>query len=227
MISMAFECSTAASSLAIFDGVELVARKDWRDDRRSGTGLLSVLPGFLEASNLALADMDRFICGRGPGMFSSLRVAMIAATCAALPDDTEVYALASGEGLAAQLLADRDGPVTIVGDARRNTWWFGTFSRRGDSFTCDKDWQVVVPGHLPAQVSGSTLIVSPDDERLRASSAWSDHAELRTLPWAEGSVSPSAEYVGRRALSRIEQGIASDPLTPIYLHPPVATPLPK
>lgn len=225
MISLAFECSTAASSLALFDGVDLIAQQPWKDDRRSGTGLFSVLPDFLHSSNMRLEDIDRFICGRGPGMFSSLRIAMTAATCAAMPGNGEVYALASGEGLAAQLLADRDGPVTIVGDARRNTWWFGTFSRRGDAFTCNEDWQVVAPDRLPERVGSSALIVSPDDERLRASPAWSAHSDIRNLAWAEGSMSPSAEYVGKRALTRISQGIASDPLTPIYLHPPVATPV--
>lgn len=222
MISLAVECSTARSSLALFDDTSLIAETDWLDDRCAGTGLLTILLHFLETTQLTLDRVDTLICGRGPGVFSSLRVAMTAVTTAALPSEAIVYALSSGEALAEELLRTNPSPVAIVGDARQETWWYALFSTSTNGLTCDSDWSLSKPSDITQHLQQAGTIASPDYARLVP--AWATDPSLSSLPWIRETVPPKARFLGQRAIERMKRGLAGEPLTPIYMHPAAASP---
>ena len=106
--------------------------------------------------------------------------------------------------------------VRIVGDARRDQWWTRCFRRAGSVMIPVADWELV---HAQAfQVGAAEAVATPD---------WARIGELLqatvppTVMLIARALLPDAETLGRLAAARIAQGIASEPLAPIYLHPAV------
>lgn len=75
MVTLALDASTYAGSVAIIDGDRVlgeceVAMRGERSER-----LMPTVAEALEAAGVSVADVDRVVCGAGPGSFTSLRIA--------------------------------------------------------------------------------------------------------------------------------------------------------
>ena len=80
------------------------------------------------------------------------------------------------------------------------------------------DWHLVEPPRLSDQLPPDTLLASPDFDRLASVLPGFPHSGIRML---RENCQPTAECLGRLALRFRAAGIAGEPATPIYLHPPV------
>ncbi len=217
---LAVELSTAEGSLALFEGAAPVAARTWREERRAQRSVFRALRAALEEAGWTPDAVDRFAVGRGPGVYSGLRVAMTLARGLALPAGRDVYAVASGAALAAELAAEgRGGPVAIVGDARRGHLWLGLFEPApGAGVRQAGDWQLVAPAALAGRLPAGATAATSEWARV------GPHAAAHPAPgvrWIEGDRFPRAEWVGRLALERRAAGEPSEPLAPLYLHPAV------
>lgn len=208
MKMLAIEMSTRRGSAAFFVDEKLVREEAWEEPQARHGRLFDVVPGLVGS----VRDVDLFAVGRGPGAFSGIRVAITAAQAFALPFGRSVFAVSSGEALAVKLLAETRAPsVTIVGDARRGTLWYGTFGTGGNMVI---PWSLTTVAELDQVAPADTVIASPDWDRL--------HTSLPTRRgWIEEVRQPDAREVGTIALARRLAGKASDPVEPIYMHPAV------
>ena len=220
MIALALELSSRHGSVALLSGHEVLAEETWDEKDFRGQHVFRVLPGMLRSASVTLEAIDLFAVGRGPGSYSGMRVALTAAQSFALPGRKTVYTISSGEALAREI-ADREkvSSIAIVGDARRGTVWFGLFEVRDQVLAQVKSWTVLPPDKLSAELPFGTLVVSPDRHKL---SPILKGLNLRCL---DQDCFPKAKYVGQLALRKLELGLPSEPLTPIYTQPAVAKPI--
>ena len=207
MIALALELSTVQASIALSDGGRVLAAAAWTEPQARHQQVFEAVPALLRQAGLTWADLGLFAAGRGPGAFSGIRIALMAAQMFALPLKRPVVALSSGEALAEDFAG---APTLVCGDARRGTFWYGLFHAgafTGWRFTKPEDWPEVVPAHA--------RIVT---------SQWERCAPLRALTtagtWLEGDRFPSAGTLARLAVDAHQAG-RSEPAEPVYLHPPV------
>jgi len=221
MLILSIDQSTETGSAAILDDQRVIAARQWTDTRISRQLLFPSLKSMLNEAQLELGAIQLYVVGVGPGSYSGLRVALSAATAMALPGKTPVYGITSAEALAWQAAeAVRVTRVRIVGDARRDQWWTRCFRRVSAVMIPDADWELV---HAQAFQMGAAEAVATSD--------WARIGELlkANVPPAVTLIAralvPNAETLGRLAIARMAQGLASEPLAPIYLHPAVHHPI--
>jgi tRNA threonylcarbamoyladenosine biosynthesis protein TsaB len=230
VIALALELSSRHGSAALLSGQEILAEETWDEKDFRGQHVFKILPGMLRKAALSLDVIDVFAVGRGPGSYSGMRVAITAAQGFALPGTKTVYTLSSGEALAQEIaVAGRDeagqprptdaATIAIVGDARRGTVWFGVFEVRDQGLSQVKSWTVLAPDKLAAELPPGTLVVSPDWHKL------SPILKGLNIKCLEQDCFPKARIVGQLALRKIELGLPSEPLVPIYTQPAVAAKL--
>jgi len=217
---LGIELSSPRGSVALLRDDEVVREIVWDEAPRDSRRAFDALATILREGGVAAADIDLFAAGRGPGNYSGMRVALTAAMALAMPGGRPFHAVDSGAALADAVFQETAADdVLVAGDARRGRCWHASFHRAHDgSAVAVTPWALCDAADLAARVHPAGVGASSDWERLAAAAS---------LPgargaWIERSVHPSAAAVARRALARWRAGEPSEPLTPLYLHPPVA-----
>jgi tRNA threonylcarbamoyladenosine biosynthesis protein TsaB len=174
----------------------------------------------MAAAGVSPAEIELFAVGLGPGSYSGLRIALAAVEGMALPSESRVYGLTTGEILAEQHGGQEERAcVSVLGDARRGRLWTGRFVREAGRFVQDGDYSLMKVAELPARLGENDLLLSPDWHRLGTT--------LTALPLPPGTTVleqraiPDARVLARLAATRFRAGVPSPPLKPVYLHPPV------
>ena len=219
MIILAIELSTVRASAALLADSRCMAERSWIEKTGQAQPLFRHVNDLCRETGVALEAIGLFACGRGPGAYSGLRIAVTAAQAWALPGQREVYAVDSGEALAAAVACGKDiQHVAVVGDARRDHLWMGLFESAGDGLKLIRPWSVVRPGDLAGELPSGTLCVTSDWSRLQPTI----QKQAASLEWIREDRFPEARDVGLLAWGKKHLGRPSEPLTPIYLHPSVA-----
>ncbi len=221
---LAIENSTDHGGLAILDGTRLVAERNWIELRPHRAALFEELRKLLDEAGLRADAFDVFAVGAGPGGFAGLRMSMALAQGLALPGGAPVHAVSSAAVIADAALRESSARrVAVVGDARRGRVWLGVFARRDGGPEHIGEWELLpdadaLAGRLAAQEVET--VASPDADAI---------PELLTAAtagrvWLRGARRPSAAGLGQLVQTRRAHDIASEPLTPVYLHPAVTVP---
>lgn len=207
MIVLALELSTVRASIAIHNDEAPLATASWEEPQARHQRVFEETPRLLAEAGVDWPQIDLFAVGRGPGAFSGIRIGLMAAQMYAIPLGRRVVAVSSGEALAAEVGQDR---VLVCGDARRGMFWYGL--RANGRLEC---WRICRVDEWAAvcQQAAVALIVTSQWERVAPLRA----ATPEGLHWEAADRYPTAAGVARLALA----GEASEPLVPIYLHPPV------
>ncbi len=200
----AIELSSRFGSVALVENGQVVLEKSWEENFKNRQQLFDSIAEL----GVDWATVDCFAVGRGPGAFSGMRIGFTVANTLAAPDKKPVYALNSGAALSAQLGAEQ---TAVVGDARRGKVWAGVFS--GTELV--KEFKLMELDELSAFVPDGTLVVSPDHDRLTELLA-----DFKILDSAE-PVFPTAGKLGELVCQRLQNDIPSEPIEPLYMHPPV------
>lgn len=217
MLILSIDQSSETGSAAILDGQRLVAARQWTETRFSRQLLFPSLKSMLSEAQLDSAAIQLYVVGVGPGSYSGLRVALTAARAMALPGPTPVYGITSAEASAWQAAEEAQvAQVRIIGDARRDQWWTRCFRRVGSVMIPGADWELVHPRAF--HVGAAEAVATPDWARIGGLLQVSVPPAVTLIAHA---LLPDAETLGRLAVARMAQDIASEPLAPIYLHPAV------
>jgi len=219
MKTLAIEMSAIEASVAVLNGNVLLAQERWTQQRDSGQTLLANLTLLLEKASWNWPDIELYAVGTGPGNYSSLRMSMTVTRALALPLQTSIHAVTSGEALAKEIIEQSPGRLVVTGDARRGKIWYAIFAGNSEDYHVEQGWSLAEPEALQLLLTPETRLVSPEWERIR---------DISSSPLAEcaicekESVYPQAYYVGLLAQQQKENAQPSEPLTPLYLQPPVA-----
>ncbi|HXT15475.1 MAG TPA: tRNA (adenosine(37)-N6)-threonylcarbamoyltransferase complex dimerization subunit type 1 TsaB [Gemmatimonadaceae bacterium] len=75
MLTLALDASTYAGDVALLDDTRLVAEESVAMKDAAHERLMPAVALVLERAGQSIADVDRIVCGAGPGSFTSLRIA--------------------------------------------------------------------------------------------------------------------------------------------------------
>jgi tRNA threonylcarbamoyladenosine biosynthesis protein TsaB len=220
MKSIAVDMSSSQASFALLEDGVLQDEIYWVQERRGGGQLFDRLEETMRHWSLSWDEIGQFICGRGPGNYSGLRMSLTAIQCLALPGNAPVYCLNSGASVAG-ILFDRENPdrLVVVGNARRNQLWYGLFRNTELGAQLLDEWKLCGWDDLPR--------VLPSEDTRCVSSCFSEletqtvSSSIQRLNWMRSDIFPSAGKLGETAWRRRAAGLETEPAQPVYMHPPV------
>lgn len=213
MTTLVIDRSGEAQSVALADGRgEIAAETLAGADCRSGDWAVRV-EEFLRAHGAGRggAPLDRIVVGIGPGSFAGIRSALAFAQGYALGSvrdgrGCEVFGLPS----ACSFAAGAEGPLAVVGDARRGQFWVALFD---GCKAVREPFLVAGREELASAVPSGAAVATPDAARIGAMLSESFGPRYR------GGGSPTAEGLARFMLAN-PAALRPEPL-PIYLNPAV------
>ncbi len=233
MLTLIIERSTRHAGWALFRDTTCQRATVTDTEPARAPAWLAELGTALDEAGVPLATIDRFVAGLGPGSFSGIRAAVAALQGMALPGGSPLLGVSSAAALAFALLTERAAsghhtPVAVVGDARRERLWCGSYTLiHGQLRSCTvagvrplthdaDDFHLTTVAELPSHLPPDTVVVTPDWQRLGTRLA----AVLPAAQLLPTERLPTAQDVGQLFLS--EPDAARKEPAPIYLHPAVA-----
>ena len=166
MITLVLEASTYAGSVALLDDSELVAECAVAMRGREHEALMPAVAQVLEMSGHSVHDIQRVVCGAGPGSFTSLRIAGAIAKGIAMALSVPLVSLSSLALLVASRESHGAGTFLAVADAMRG-------ERYAQAFLVNPSGDLAVQGSLQivsAADAGSlaqslgAFILGPDEQ---------------------------------------------------------------
>ena len=239
--TLAIESSTATPSIALLGDDKLLGESFWQVNRGASERMFSAIDELLKNKGIKLADISLFGIGLGPGNFTGLRTSLSAIQALALPTHTDTIGISSAEAVAFQFVisdlrflnSEHKPPSTIkqstnqpppasriltVGDARRRRLWLGIFETSQETLKQTGNFKLVPMDNFFAKIQSGDTVITPDWETLKddLSAIVPTTATLIKHPQI-----PTAANIGHIANQHQANNIPSEPLKPIYMHPPV------
>jgi tRNA threonylcarbamoyladenosine biosynthesis protein TsaB len=131
MLTLALEAATSTGSVAVIRDAELLASREVAMRSGAEEHLLPAIDESLREAGATVRDLERVICGAGPGSFTSLRVSASLAKGIAFAQGIPLYAVPS----LALIAADEslgDGVYLAVLDALRGDVFAAAYTRASD-----------------------------------------------------------------------------------------------
>lgn len=153
MLLLAVDTATPAVTVALHDGVSVLAAESQVDARRHGELLLPAVDRVLTGAGLALGAVTDVVVGVGPGPYTGLRVGLVTAAAFGSTLGVPVHGLCTLDGLA--YAAGLDVPFVVATDARRKeVYW----ARYADSRTRLTEPAVDRPADIAADLAGLPVV---------------------------------------------------------------------
>ncbi len=214
---LALDTSTETCSVALLIGGELI--ESAASGVQHSSKILPMVEALLAQADIALAQLDTLAFGRGPGLFTGLRIGAGVVQGLGFALELPVVPVSSLAALAHGVDAPR---VLAALDARMGQVYWGAYERRGT-------------GRMA--LSGQELVMAPDAVPLPpattwmgAGSGWDHYHEVLTQRlgdcvggWQSGA-HPRARDVARLAAEAFRDGeaVAPERAVPVYLRDNVA-----
>jgi tRNA threonylcarbamoyladenosine biosynthesis protein TsaB len=126
MITLAIDASTYAGDVAVLDGSRVLAEQSVAMRGMHEERLMPAVASVLDHAGVRVGDIERVVCGAGPGSFTSLRIAGSIAKGIALGAGRPLYAVPSMALLVGG--ADlRAGRYLTALDALRSEFYVGLY----------------------------------------------------------------------------------------------------
>jgi tRNA threonylcarbamoyl adenosine modification protein YeaZ len=184
-------------------GTEVLAERAVPSGNRHAELLMPAITGVLGDAGLTMGDLDVVVTGLGPGPFTGLRVGVVTAV-----------ALADARGLRAVGVCSLDaigtGARTVVTDARRKEVYWAAYDAAGD--------RTDGPGVVRPEELGRS------EESGRSGPFVGDPAFAARLGAPVTPAEVTTAGLLRAAASSLADPSSADPLVPLYLRRPDATP---
>ncbi len=188
---LAFDTSSAACTVALFDGGECVARRDELIGRGHSERLVPMIAELLDGRRAA-----SILVGVGPGSFTGIRVAIAAAHGLAIGWGAELHGMSSLALLAAG--AHSNGAVAAAVIGGHGELFVQEFE--GISGEPASELRNLTPSEA-AKVTSAELVIGSGAERLveargrgEAREAWPSAADALKLPPALRTLAPKPVY---------------------------------
>ncbi|MET4924649.1 tRNA (adenosine(37)-N6)-threonylcarbamoyltransferase complex dimerization subunit type 1 TsaB [Streptomyces sp. PSRA5] len=153
MLLLAVDTATPAVTVALHDGVSVLASESQVDARRHGELLLPAVDRVFAEAGLALGAVTDLVVGVGPGPYTGLRVGLVTAAAFGSTLGVPVHGLCTLDGLA--YAACLDEPFVVATDARRKeVYW----ARYADSRTRLTEPAVDRPADIAAELAGLPVV---------------------------------------------------------------------
>lgn len=132
MFSLICDSATSTLYMALLHDDEVLAEKYYEDGRNHSVHIVSGLAEMLKANHLEAKNIDRFICGIGPGSYTGVRMAVTVAKMFGVFMPTKVYQIST----LALMSSATSGKVLTYIDARNGNV-FGAIYENGKPLVAD------------------------------------------------------------------------------------------
>ena len=217
---LAIDSTGAVATCALLENEDLIAKKKINSGLKHSEILLPMIKEILCESSLKVSDIDIFVCSTGPGSFTGVRIG--AATIKGLAFGRKACVGVSSLEALAYSLADKEGIISAVMDARRDQLYNALFKCSGGKIERITDDRVVSATELADELAGYSddVYLVGDGYSVAMKAVKSDN--VKETP--EDRRDADAESVARLGLKVYkESGAVSDlELLPTYLRVPQA-----
>ena len=168
MITLVLEASTYAGSVAVIYGSQLLSECAVAMRGREHEALMPAVAEVLELSGLRVGDVQRVVCGAGPGSFTSLRIAGAIAKGIAMAGSLPLVPISSLALLVASRGSSHPSPGKFIAvvDAMRGERYVQPFAvDAAGRMTASAVVQLLLAGDIApmARAEGATVI-GPGEE---------------------------------------------------------------
>ncbi len=186
MIYLVCESSTLLGSVAIYQDRKLLA---YRESLRQGshTNVINLyVAEVLKEARLALADVELFVSGIGPGSFTGIRISLNLVKAFAYCHNKPVLGINSLENLASQVEVS-SLPIVCMINAFKNMVYIATYSNSNGVLTVIKEPEVVRVQSLKDYIQTDCLVAGD------GYSAYSSYLPATTQVLLKRSIDPQDE----------------------------------
>lgn len=181
MITLALDASTYRGTVAVLDDSRVLVEASAPMRGRDAEQLMPAVDAALRDAGRRIADVDRIVCGAGPGSFTSLRIAASIAKGIAVGRAVPLYPVSSLALIVAGNVTD--GPrgarrYLAVLDALRGESYVAEFEHDAGAVRPVGGMRLVANGEVQtlASASGDARLVGPDQP-----DQWHPHARGTSL----------------------------------------------
>jgi tRNA threonylcarbamoyl adenosine modification protein YeaZ len=205
VLLLAFDTATPAVTVALHDGVHVLAEVASADARRHGELLAPAIDKVLADAGVTSLDVTAVAVGTGPGPYTGLRAGLVTARVLGSALGIPVYGVCTLDVIASDVAAAGVGrDFAVATDARRRELYWARYSAAGQRLT---EPAVSAPGdigaHCPVAGVGAVLYPTLLGERI-------------------GPEFPAARTLARLAAQRLSAQLPMLPPEPLYLRRPDA-----
>ncbi len=161
---LCIDTATPIESVAVLQDGKLLAERSLFRRRGHSTGILDDLEGALADAGFALADLDAFVCGLGPGSFTGLRIALATLKGLAMALERPLFGARTTQLLIAGCPAER--PVAVIDARRGEVFVEGAGIEGPHCISPDALAELLAEGPAPTLIGSGALVYR---ERLLAS----------------------------------------------------------
>ena len=218
MLTLAFETSAKAASVALMDGSHLLGESYQNTGLTHSQTLMVMAEDLLKTCGYTPKQVQAVAVAAGPGSFTGIRIGVAAAKGFAWGAELPCYGVSTLEAMA-RSLGIYDGYVMPVMDARRNQVYNALFLAEGGRLTRIREDRAIALADLAEDVKilGKPIFLVGDGSTLCYNTLEEAVPNLVLPP--EHRMHQRASGVGLAAAEMIEQGLPGNgaELTPNYL----------
>jgi len=126
---LGIDTSSSLTSVALLEGVQVIAHAEHDDARQHGEVLASLVARVLDQAGNTRPQ--QIACGVGPGPYTGLRVGIATAIALGLAWDIPVLGTCSLDALANRYASGASGRFVVASDARRREAYWAAYDSRG------------------------------------------------------------------------------------------------
>lgn len=216
MLTLAFESSAKAASVALCDGDRLIAQTTQNCGLTHSVTLLPMAEALLKTSGHQLSDVELFAVAHGPGSFTGIRIGVSAVKGLAWGTNKAAVGVSTLEAMAYNGLAFGEGAVLCcVMDARRNQVYNALFEIRDGAPVRITEDRPIGLEELAAEVTalGKTVVLIGDGTEVTAKYFSGAGVAFKAAP---DPIRLQTAYGVAMAAAKAEVGTADD-IHPVYL----------
>lgn len=208
MLLLAFDTATPRISVALHDGVRVLAQTGADDPRRHGELLAPSIARVLDEAGQPARAVTAVVAGVGPGPYTGLRVGVVTARVLGAALEVPSHGVCTLDVIAYDAAIVRrsvppGAPFVVATDARRKEVYWARYGPDGERLSGP---EVSRPADVPAgPAAGQGARLYPDTFGRPAEPEF-----------------PSAAVLAALAAGRLRDGLPLLPLEPLYLRRPDA-----
>ena len=223
MITLAFDSTAKAASVAVCDGEELLALYNIDNGLTQSELLLPMAENMLKSLKLTFDDVNLLACAVGPGSFTGVRIGVALVKGIAFGKSIPCVSVSTLDELAVNL-EGLDGIIVPVMDARRQQVYTATYKGEGGSLNKLTPDRAIAISELAEELKCYTepIYLVGDGYDVAKRGLMAAGVNVKNTP--KLLITENAYSVARVAIRKYENGEATSDLeiAPTYLRMPQA-----